>query len=86
MKNTLSNLYKEAKKNYEIIENTYKILEDSYELKIPIHSAGMWLLDNMYIIKEEYMAIKEDLKSIKNMKLPVIKDHEGRKYISIFFF
>ena len=39
----------------------------------------------MYIIKEEYMAIKEDLKSIKNMKLPVIKDHEGRKYISIFF-
>ena len=40
MKNTLSNLYKEAKKNYEIIENTYKILEDSYELKIPIHSAG----------------------------------------------
>ncbi len=85
MKNTLSNLYKEAKKNYEIIENTYKILEDSYELKIPIHSAGMWLLDNMYIIKEEYMAIKEDLKSIKNMKLPVIKDHEGRKYISIFF-
>ncbi len=46
---------------------------------------GQWLLDNMYIIEEEYEKIKESKKSLKNKRLPIIKTSEGDKYISIFY-
>ncbi len=85
METRLTKLFKEANKNYKIIFKTYKILEKSYELKIPIHSAGQWILDNMYIIDQEYENIKEANKSLKYKKLPVIKTHDGNKYISIFY-
>lgn len=85
MEARLNKLFKEANKNYKIIFKTYKILEKSYELKIPIHSAGQWILDNMYIIDQEYENIKEANKSLKYKKLPVIKIHDGTKYISIFY-
>ena len=46
---------------------------------------GQWLLDNMYIIEEEYEKIKESKKSLKNKRLPIIKTSEGDKYVSIFY-
>lgn len=85
MEMKLNHLFKEANRNYKVILKTYKILEKSYELKIPIHSAGQWILDNMYIIDQEFEEIKESRKSLKNKKLPVIKTHDGFEYISIFY-
>ncbi len=85
MEARLYKLFVEANKNYKIIFKTYKILEKSYELKIPIHSAGQWILDNMYIIDQEYDNIKESARSLKFKKLPIIKTHDGNKYISIFY-
>ncbi len=85
MEKSLKSLFNEAEKNYNIILSTYKILEKSNEIKISIHSAGQWLLDNMYIINEEYGNIKENKRSIQNKKLPVIKLHDGREYIAIFY-
>ena len=49
MEKSLNSLFNESEKNYGIISSTYKILEKSNEIKIPIHSAGQWLLDNMYM-------------------------------------
>ena len=69
MENTLNMLFKEAKNNYDIIYKTYKVLEKSYELKISIHTAGQWLLDNMYIIDEEYENIKEAKKGLRGKKI-----------------
>ncbi len=85
MKNTLNGIFKLADEHYKIIRNTYELLEKSYEKKISIHSAGQWLLDNMYIIEQEYENIKESKKGLKNKRLPIIKTHEGDKYISIFY-
>ena len=85
MKHTLNSIFKEADKNYDIILKTHKILESSYELKLPIHSAGQWILDNMYIIEEQFEEIKEAKKTLKSKRLPVIKTHEGYKHISIFY-
>lgn len=62
MKNSLSSIFREAEKNYKIIVNTHKILEQTYDMKIPIHSAGQWLLDNMYIIEQEFEKIKDEKK------------------------
>ena len=81
----LRGIFNDAEKNFKIIANTHKILEKTYELKIPIHSAGQWILDNMYIIEQEYEEIKDQKKVLKDKKLPVIKDSDGDKYISIFF-
>ena len=85
MKHTLNSIFKNAEQNYNIICKTHKLLESSYELKIPIHSAGQWILDNMYIIEEQYEEIKELRRSLKSKKLPAIITHDGDKYISIFY-
>ena len=83
MKHTLKSIFKNAEQSYNIICKTHKLLESSYELKIPIHSAGQWILDNMYIIEEQYEEIKELRHSLKSKRLPVIKTHEGDKYLSL---
>ncbi|MEG2311020.1 MAG: hypothetical protein RSB76_03430, partial [Clostridia bacterium] len=85
MNSSIKEIFKEAKKNYNIILKTHELLENSYALKIPIHSAGQWLLDNMYIIEQEFERIKDTKKTLRNKKLPIIKTVEGEKYISIFF-
>lgn len=85
MKHTLNSIFKEATENYSIICKTHKLLENSYELKIPIHSAGQWILDNMYIIEDEYEEIREMRKTLRYTKLPVMKSHEGRKYVAIYY-
>ena len=35
--------------NFEFITEVYKLLNENIKLKIPIHPAGEWLLDNYYI-------------------------------------
>ena len=85
MKNTLNEIFNETDENFNLIYNTYKILEKSADLKVPVHSAGQWILDNMYIIEQEYFTIKEEKKVLKNRKLPIIKASDGEKYISIYF-
>ena len=85
MKISLKSTFKEAEKNYKIISKTYKILEKTYEMKLQVHSAGQWILDNMYIIEQEYEEIKEAKKTLKNKKLPYIKTLNGEKCITVFF-
>lgn len=85
MKGSLKLLFKEVKENYNIIFKTYKILEKTYDMKLSIHPAGQWILDNMYIIENEYMDIKEQLVYNKRVKLPLIKTHDGDKYIAIYY-
>lgn len=40
------------KENFELITQTYNLLNEHAKLKIPIHSAGEWILDNYYVIDE----------------------------------
>ena len=84
MTGSLNLLFKEVKKDYKIIEETYKILEKSCELKIPIHSAGQWILDNMYVIKEQFHSIKHDERCLRYKKLPLLKDKNGNKMVAIY--
>jgi cyclic beta-1,2-glucan synthetase len=85
LKNKLNQIFKDVTNNYLNVINTYKILEKTYELGISIHPAGQWVLDNMYIIEQEYSNILEDKNHVKNLKLPILKTHDGSKYTSIFY-
>ena len=85
MKGTLKGLFKEAKRDYKIISKTYKILVKTYDMKIQMHSAGQWILDNMYIIEEQYGDILDNKRVLQNKKLPAIKTQDKQKYIAIFY-
>ena len=55
------------KENFEIITETYHLLNEHIKLKIPIHPAGEWLLDNYYAIEETVKALEKELTlNIKN--------------------
>ena len=47
--------------NFEFISDVYKLLNEHIKLKIPIHPAGEWLLDNFYIIEETVKSIEKEM-------------------------
>ena len=49
------------KENFEIITQVYNLLNEHIKLKIPIHPAGEWILDNYYVIDETVKSIKLNL-------------------------
>ncbi len=53
--------------NFEVITQTYNLLNEHLKLKIPIHPAGEWLLDNYYTIDETVKNIEKNL-SLKKYK------------------
>lgn len=55
------------KENFDIINKTYQQLNEHINLKIPIHPAGEWLLDNYYIVEETVKIIQKELTLKKYM-------------------
>ena len=60
------------KENFKFIEKTYQILNEHLKLKIDIHSAGEWLLDNFYIIEETYKTVLSEINLKKYKDFPGI--------------
>ena len=60
------------KKDYEVISRTFDILTESVSKNVSIQPAGEWLLDNFYIIEEQYNSILTDLNLKEYIKLPSI--------------
>ena len=40
------------KENFFVIKEIYKLLNEQIKQGIPIHPAGEWILDNLYVIEE----------------------------------
>ena len=78
-------IYLETKKNFKTIKLTYDLLNSTSTLKIPVHAAGQWLLDNMYVIEQEYTAAIEGLRYIKETNLPHVKSMEGQRKLRVCF-
>ena len=49
------------KENFFIIKEVYKLLNDQIKQGIPIHPAGEWILDNLYVIDEIVKNICKEL-------------------------
>jgi len=78
-------IYLETKKNYRTIKLTYELLNSVLALKMPIHSAGQWILDNMYIVEQEYTVAIEGLKNIKENSLPYVKTDDAQRQFRASF-
>ena len=71
--------------DYKLIKATYNLLNMNSDLKIPSHSAGQWLLDNMYIIEQEYNMAKQSLSYSAKVGMPTIKPLDGKPVLRIMF-
>ncbi len=78
-------IYLETKRNYRTIKLTHDLLNSTAVLKIPVHSAGQWILDNMYIVEQEYVVALEDLKNIKEESLPYVKPEDMNRQLRVYF-
>ena len=61
------------KEDYEVISKAFDILTESVSKNVSIQPAGEWLLDNFYIIEEQYNFILNDLKIREYTKLPSVE-------------
>ena len=59
-------------KKLELIEKAYNILNESIFLNVPIPPSGEWLLDNYYLVEEQFNSIKNELSLEKYKELPSI--------------
>ena len=59
--------------NFAYITEVYRLLNEHVALKINIHPAGEWLLDNYYIIEEKVKAIRKELTLKKYRSFPGIE-------------
>lgn len=49
------------KENFFVIKEIYRLLNEQIKQGIPIHPAGEWILDNLYIIEEIVKNISKEL-------------------------
>lgn len=61
------------KEDYEVISKAFDILTESVSKNVSIQPSGEWLLDNFYIIEEQYNSILNDLTLKEYVKLPSVE-------------
>ena len=72
------------KGNFEFITKTYHLLDEHINLKIPIHPAGEWLLDNYYIIEETVKTVCKELTQKKYKNLIGLENGPYQGYARIY--
>lgn len=60
----------QLRENFNYITKVYELLNENIKQEIVIHPAGEWLLDNYYIIEENYKTILKDLTIKQYTNLP----------------
>ena len=85
MQERLFELDYELRSNFKFIKATYNLLNMNNELKISSHSAGQWLLDNMYIIEQEYNSALLCLDNEIKVGMPLIKPTDEKETLRIMF-
>ena len=60
------------KSDYEVISKAFDILTESVSKKVSIQPSCEWLLDNFYIIEEQYNSLQSELSLKEYIKLPSV--------------
>ncbi len=72
------------KENFEIISQVYNLLNEHIKLKLPIHPAGEWILDNFYVIDETVKSIKNELTLKKYINFLGIENGSDEGFARIY--
>ena len=70
--------------NFEFITKVYNLLNEHVKLKVNIHPAGEWLLDNYYIIEENVKTIQKELTLNKYKNFVGLDNTAYRGYARIY--
>jgi len=70
--------------NYSFIAGVYKALNLDTRESFPTAPAAEWLLDNFYIIEEQYKLIRRNLARGRYSKLPVLKEGYLKGYPRVY--
>lgn len=70
--------------SFNFITKVYNLLNEHIKLKINIHPAGEWLLDNYYIIEENVKIIEKELTKSKYKNLISITNGNYKGYARIY--
>ena len=70
--------------NYTIIKEVYNLLNRHVNLKISIHPAGEWLLDNFYIIEEITKSIEKEMTIKKYLNFVGIANGKYQGFARIY--
>jgi cyclic beta-1,2-glucan synthetase len=70
--------------NYKLILEAYRILNEDVQKNLFVPPAAEWLLDNFYVIEEEFNDIKQNMPKKGFARLPVLKTGYLKGYPRIF--
>lgn len=70
--------------NYQFIKSVYNLLNEHIKMKIPIHPAGEWILDNIYIVEETVKNISKDLSLKKYSNFVSIADGKYKGFARVY--
>ena len=72
------------KENFFVIKEVYKLLNEQIKQSIPIHPAGEWILDNLYIIEEVVKSISKELTLKKYTNFLGLANGRYKEFITSF--
>ena len=72
------------KENFEVIKEVFNLLNEHINLKLPIHPAGEWILDNFYVLDETVKQIKKELTLKKYIGFPGISGSADDGFARIY--
>ena len=70
--------------NFETIEAVYNLLNEHIKMKIAIHPAGEWLLDNFYVIEETVKQIQKEMPLNKYINFVGLSNGEYQGFARIY--
>ncbi len=72
------------KESFKIIEQVYNLLNEHLKLRIAIHPAGEWLLDNLYIIEQTVRQVEKEMTLRKYLSFSAIANGQYKGFARIY--
>jgi cyclic beta-1,2-glucan synthetase len=77
-------LFTRLQNNYKIITEVYRSLNTYGKMNLPLCPASEWLLDNFYIIEEQYKGLQKNMDNKFYKKLYMLTNGQLKNYPRIF--
>ena len=81
---TAGRLIARMERNYKYIFDTYRSLNSDAEGPLPTSPASEWILDNFYVIEDQYKDIRHSFSAKNFSRLPVLKNGYLRGYPRVY--